>query len=97
MISEGFRGLPSDIDALMSDEDGDIFALKGGQYWVYDVSKRRVGSQYPARMRDMGLPTNIDAALDTEDELIAFKGGLKYVLQPSGRFRVDENEWLVCA
>lgn len=97
LISEGFRGLPSDIDALMSDEDGDIFALKGGQYWVYDVSKRRVGSQYPARMRDMGLPTNIDAALDTEDELIAFKGGLKYVLQPSGRFRVDENEWLVCA
>lgn len=88
--------MPSNIDALMSDDDGDIFALKGGQYWVYDVSKRRVGSEYPARMRDMGLPANVDAALDTEDELVAFKDGLKYVLQPNGRFRVDENEWLVC-
>ncbi|XP_062552723.1 stromelysin-3-like [Armigeres subalbatus] len=97
LISEGFRGLPSDIDALMSDEDGDIFAMKGNQYWVYDVSKRRVGSEYPAKMRDMGLPNNVDAALDTEDEVVAFRGGLKYVLQQNGRFKVDENDWLVCA
>lgn len=96
LISEGFRGLPSDIDALMSDDDGDIFALKGSQYWVYDVTKRRVSSGYPARMRDMGLPNNIDAGLDTEDDVVVFKGGMKYVLQPNGRFRVAENDWLLC-
>lgn len=72
-IAKGFPGFPSNVDAVMVDGDGDIYAFKGSEYWLYFADlKRAIG---PRDIEDMGIvPENVDAVvLRSDGRLVSFK------------------------
>jgi len=69
--------LPSDLDAAVTDYDGDTYFFKGDQYWLYDPSGRRYKG-YPRKI-SVGLvdtPDSLDAAMiwNYDDKPYFFKG-----------------------
>ncbi|XP_053695484.1 72 kDa type IV collagenase-like [Sabethes cyaneus] len=96
LIRKGFPGLPNDVDALMVDGDGDIYAFRGSQYWTYDPKARKVSSNTPNSIKVLGLPSNVDAAVDTETTIAAFKGISLYKANDSGKFKMTRSDMLMC-
>ncbi|XP_058447038.1 matrix metalloproteinase-18-like [Malaya genurostris] len=95
-IRKAFPGLPSNCDAMIVDGDGDIYAFRGNQYWVYETKTKKISSLSPSSIRLLGLPNNLDAALDTETTIGAFKGTSYYEAQVNGKFRTTHSSLLVC-
>ncbi|XP_062552719.1 72 kDa type IV collagenase-like [Armigeres subalbatus] len=91
-ISEGFPGLPNSIDAAFVDSKSKIFAVKHNTYWVYDSDADSTPS---FRISSLGLPSNVDAAINTGKSFIAFKGKHFYRFQ-NGKFTEFVNKWMIC-
>ena len=75
-ISEGWKGLPGNLDAAVTwGVNGDSFFFKGNRYWKF--TNEVLVSGYPKNISGWnGLPSNLDAALEWFDNehLYFFKG-----------------------
>lgn len=62
-ISDGWPGLPGNVDAAFTYKNGKTYFFKGTQYWRY--SGRQMDGDYPKEISDgfTGIPDNLDAAL----------------------------------
>nr|CAD7447175.1 unnamed protein product [Timema bartmani] len=81
-ISEGFTGIPDNLDAAMVwGGNGKIYFYKGSKFWRFDPSQRPpVKSTYPKPISNWeGIPDNVDAALQyTNGYTYFFKGNAYY-------------------
>lgn len=80
-ISEGFTGIPDNIDAAtVWTGNGKIYFYKGTKFWRFDPAQRPpVKSTYPKLISNWeGLPDNMDAALAYNGYTYFFKGGAYY-------------------
>lgn len=80
-ISEGFTGVPDNIDAAMVwGGNGKIYFYKGSKFWRFDPLKRPpVKSTYPKPVFNWeGIPDSIDAALQYTNGYTYFFKGDKY-------------------
>ncbi|CAG5121180.1 unnamed protein product, partial [Candidula unifasciata] len=102
-ISEGFKGIPGNIDAsFVWGGNGKTYFIKGDQYWRYTVS--HVDPGYPKPMSVwVGLPSHIDAALKWKNGRTYFFSGDLYYRYNDVDFRVDKSYprgtdswWLGC-
>ena len=65
-ISDGFEGIPSNVDAaFVWGRNDKIYFFKGSDYYKFDPKKNPpVDSSYPRPVSNwQGVPNNIDAAL----------------------------------
>ncbi|XP_013144288.1 PREDICTED: matrix metalloproteinase-16 [Papilio polytes] len=109
-ISEGFTGIPDNIDAaLVWSGNGKIYFYKGAKFWRFDPAQRPpVKSTYPKPLSNWeGIPDSIDAALQyTNGYTYFFKGG-SYWRFNDRTFSVDTDKpafprstgywWLGCS
>lgn len=83
-ISEGFTGIPDDLDAaLVWSGNGKIYFYKGSKFWRFDPSQRPpVKSTYPKPISNWeGVPDNLDAAFQwTNGYTYFYKGNAYYRL-----------------
>lgn len=80
-ISEGFTGIPDNIDAVVVwTGNGKIYFYKGTKFWRFDPAQRPpVKSTYPKLISNWaGLPNNIDTALTYHGYTYFFKGNAYY-------------------
>lgn len=81
-ISEGFTGIPDDLDAaLVWSGNGKIYFYKGSKFWRFDPSQRPpVKSTYPKPISNWeGIPNNLDAAFQwTNGYTYFYKGNAYY-------------------
>lgn len=81
-ISEGFTGIPDDLDAaLVWSGNGKIYFYKGSKFWRFDPSQRPpVKSTYPKPISNWdGVPNNLDAAFQwTNGYTYFYKGNAYY-------------------
>lgn len=63
MISEGWSGLPNNIDAAFTYKNGKTYFFKGSKYWRYNG--RTLDGDYPKEISEgfTGIPDNVDAAM----------------------------------
>ncbi|XP_054090615.1 matrix metalloproteinase-14 isoform X3 [Zeugodacus cucurbitae] len=63
LISEGWPGLPGDIDAAFSYKNGKTYFFKGTKYWRYNG--RQMDGDYPKEISEgfTGIPDHLDAAM----------------------------------
>ena len=94
-ISEGFIGIPSNVDAaFVWGGNGKIYFFKGTSYWKFDPEKRPpVSSAYPRPISNWeGIPDNIDDATQyTNGYSYFFKNGLYYRFDDT-TFRVSDGD-----
>lgn len=81
-ISDGFTGIPNDIDtAMVWSGNGKIYFYKGSKFWRFDPSQRPpVKSTYPKPISNWeGVPDNLDAAFQwTNGYTYFYKDGAYY-------------------
>ncbi|XP_025830615.1 matrix metalloproteinase-14 isoform X3 [Agrilus planipennis] len=87
LISEGWPGLPGDIDAAFTYKNGKTYFFKGKQYWRYNG--KRVDGDYPKDISEgfTGIPDDIDAAMvwSGNGKIYFFKGSKFWRFDPSQR------------
>ena len=87
LISEGWKGLPRNLDAAVTwGVNGDSFFFKGNRYWKF--SNGRLAADYPKNISEWnGLPSNVDAALEWSDNkhIYFFKGAQYW------KYSMEEN------
>ncbi|XP_041360430.1 stromelysin-3-like [Gigantopelta aegis] len=102
-ISEGFRGVPNNIEAaFVWGGNGKTYFIKGNEYWRY--SDNKVDSRYPKPMSVWrGIPNGIDSAFKWKNGRTYFFNGRQYYRFHDSNFRVDDgyprdvgNWWLGC-
>lgn len=83
-IRKGFPGLPSNVDAVLVDDEGDLFVFKESQYWIYFTELKRTSG--PRDIENLGLvPKNVDAVVMKSDKkLMSFKGKNYYTWSSQG-------------
>lgn len=82
-ISEGFTGIPDDLDAaLVWSGNGKIYFYKGSKFWRFDPSQRPpVKSTYPKPISNWeGIPDNLEAAFQ-------WTNGYTYFYKGDGYYR----------
>ncbi|XP_050405986.1 matrix metalloproteinase-16 isoform X2 [Patella vulgata] len=103
LISEGFRGIPNDVDAVFVwGGNGKTYFFKGDRYWRY--TDRAVDFGYPKPLTVWrGLPNRIDGAFKWRNGRTYFFSGNQYYRFHDNKFKVDEgyprnigNWWLGC-
>ncbi|ESO98961.1 hypothetical protein LOTGIDRAFT_158923 [Lottia gigantea] len=103
LITEGFRGIPNDVDAVFVwGGNGKTYFFKGNEYWRY--TDRKVDFGYPKPLTVWrGLPAKIDAAFKWRNGRTYFFSGANYYRFHDNKFKVDEgyprnigNWWLGC-
>lgn len=85
-ISEGFTGIPDNIDAAtVWTGNGKIYFYKGTKFWRFDpASKPPVRSNYPKRIQNWeGIPNHINAA-------VTYKG-FTYFFQDNAYYRFNDR------
>ena len=90
-ISEGFEGIPSNIDAaFVWSGNGKIYFFKDEQYWKFDPSRKpAVQSVYPRNLTRWDLPSNIDGAVQWSDNQTYFFKGSQYYKFNDQQFAVE--------
>lgn len=82
LISQGWAGVPNDVDAAFTDRNRISFFFKGKLVYKYDNSRDRVAFGYPMKIKDVfpGLPNNIDSAFRYyyDGSIYFFKGWQYY-------------------
>ena len=82
LISETWPGLPGDINAAFTYQDGRTYFFKGSQFWRF--AGKNLNKGYPRQISDgfPGIPDNVDAAIiwNRNKNIYFFKGKtfLKY-------------------
>ena len=91
-ISEGWPGVPDNIDAAFTHNDRKTYFFKGDNVYLFDNRLDKVAAGYPKKITDVfhGLPGNLDAAFRWYFDGISyfFKGPYFYKWNDS-RKRVD--------
>lgn len=90
-ISDGFTGIPDNIDAaLVWGGNGKIYFYKGTKFWRFDPLKRPpVKSTYPKLLSNWeGVPNSIDAALQ-------YTNGYTYFFKGNQYFRFNDRTFSV--
>ena len=92
LMSEGFRGIPSNVDAAFRwTGNGKIYFFKGDRYWRFDPSRtsQPVSSSYPQPISNWGdLPNNLDAA-------VTYSNGRTYFFKKGYYYRFDNAKFKV--
>lgn len=93
-ISDGFTGIPDNVDAAMVwGGNGKIYFYKGSKFWRFDTLKRPpVKVSYPKPLSNWeGVPDNIDAALQYTNGYTYFFKDNKYYRFNDRTFSVSED------
>ncbi|XP_070212983.1 matrix metalloproteinase-16-like [Littorina saxatilis] len=102
-LSEGFKGVPNDLDAaFVWGGNGKTYFIKGNQYWRY--SENSVDRGYPRPLSVWsGLPGRVDAAIKWRNGRTYFFSGSQYYRYNDRQFDIDTsyprkigNWWLGC-
>ncbi|KAL8561335.1 hypothetical protein ACOMHN_040413 [Nucella lapillus] len=102
-ISEGFKGVPNDVDAaFVWGGNGKTYFIKGDQYWRY--TENSVDRGYPRNLTVWsGLPSHIDAAIKWRNGRTYFFSDTQYFRYNDVAFNIDKsyprkigNWWLGC-
>ena len=83
MISDGFEGIPTSVDAaFVWGKNDKIYFFKGSDYYKFDPKKNPpVDASYPRPISNWdGIPNNIDAALQ-------YSNGQTYFFRDSQYYR----------
>ncbi|MEM9721428.1 MAG: hemopexin repeat-containing protein [Bacteroidota bacterium] len=80
-LSQGWDGLPSDIDAAYSAKDGYHYFFKEDRYYRYNYNSKRLESRSGLRIKDTfrGVPNYLDAAIWTPKYIYFYKKRTEYV------------------
>ncbi|XP_076254151.1 matrix metalloproteinase 1 isoform X3 [Rhynchophorus ferrugineus] len=85
LISEGWPGLPGNIDAAFTYKNGKTYFFKGSKYWRY--KGRKIDGDYPKDISEgfSGIPNNIDTAMvwSGNGKIYFFKGSKFYRFDPT--------------
>jgi len=89
-ISDGWPGLPSNIDAAVTWPNNQYtYFFKGAKYWRFDQYKRMSDGGYPKRIADewIGIPDDLDAVFvwSGNGKIYFFKGSKYYKFDPAKR------------
>lgn len=90
-ISDGFTGIPDNVDAAMVwGGNGKIYFYKGSKFWRFDPLKRPpVKSTYPKPLSNWaGVPDNVDAALQ-------YTNGYTYFFKDNKYYRFNDRTFSV--
>lgn len=90
-ISEGFTGIPDDVDAAtVWSGNGKIYFYKGSKFWRFDPSLRPpVKSTYPKPISNWeGVPNNLDAAFQ-------WTNGYTYFYKDNFYYRFNDRAFAV--
>ena len=90
-ISDGFEGIPNNIDAAFVWSRNDkIYFFKGSEYYKFDPKKKiPVEESYPRPISNWdGIPDNIDAAMQ-------YSNGNTYFFIEQQYYRFDEETFSV--
>ena len=90
-INSGFSGIPDDIDAAFVWSGNEkIYFFKGSKYWKFDPEARPpVEADYPKPINNwVGIPDNIDAALQYDNGYTYFFKGDQYYRFDDMKFEV---------
>lgn len=83
-ISEGWPGLPGDIDAAYTNRKGKTYFFKGTQYWKY--TDRQLSDNFPREISDgfQDIPDHLDAVMvrNNSREIYFFKDSSFWVHNP---------------
>lgn len=93
LISEGWPGLPGNIDAAFTYKNGKTYFFKGSKYWRY--KGRKVDGDYPKEISEgfTGIPNNIDTAMvwSGNGKIYFFKGSKFYRFDPTQKPPVPKS------
>ncbi|VDP23886.1 unnamed protein product, partial [Soboliphyme baturini] len=78
-IAADWNGLPDNLDAATTDQEGNTYFFKGDLYWLYDENGHGIKG-YPRKISEglADMPNNIDAAMtwSYDKKPYFFKGNL---------------------
>ncbi|XP_025079654.1 matrix metalloproteinase-14-like [Pomacea canaliculata] len=102
-ISDGFQGVPNDIDAsFVWGGNGKTYFIKGSHYWRYTENSVDKGYPRPLSVWN-GLPPRVDAAIKWRNGRTYFFSGNDYYRYNDVEFDIDDtyprkigNWWLGC-
>jgi matrix metalloproteinase-14 (membrane-inserted) len=93
-ISEGWNGLPGDLDAAFAWTNGKTYFFKGFQYWRFsEVGVMDDGYPKNFGKRFAGVPDNVDAAMvwPINKKIYFFKGSKYWKFDPDKNPPVDNS------
>ncbi|KAL1513726.1 hypothetical protein ABEB36_003098 [Hypothenemus hampei] len=87
IISDGWPGLPGNIDAAFTYKNGKTYFFKGSDYWRY--KGRKMDGDYPRKISEgfTGIPNDLDTAMvwSGNGKIYFFKGSKFWRFDPSQR------------
>ncbi|XP_023337348.1 stromelysin-3 isoform X2 [Eurytemora carolleeae] len=87
LVSQDWTGLPDNIDAAFTWENGKTYFFKGSKYWRYSFDEMEPG--YPKEISKgfEGIPNNVDAAFvwSGNGKIYFFKGSQYWRFDPDSR------------
>lgn len=86
-ISEGWPGLPGNIDAAFTYTNGKTYFFKGSKYWRFNGQE--IDDDYPKEIKGgfAGIPNNVDSALiwGKQRKIYFLKGSRYWLFDPLQR------------
>ena len=94
LISDGWKGLPWNIDAAFTWTNGKTYFFKGAKYWRFKANGD-MDTGYPKQMSEgfAGIPSNVDAAFvwPVNNKIYFFKNSLYWKFDPDSSPSVDSS------